>query len=192
MPSSSAFEVLGFWFSDRARALWFASDPAFDQEIRSQFGWVVVAGASGTLDRWSSVVDGALALTIILDQFPRNLHRGSPRAFEHDGRARQVAGQAIDNQLDLAAPLDRRMFFYLPFQHSESLSDQERSVELFSRWAMAHPESQRAYADDHLVYAHRHHEIIQRFGRFPHRNAVLGRSPTPAELAFLEESSSSL
>jgi uncharacterized protein (DUF924 family) len=191
VPSSSAFEVLDFWFSDRARALWFAADPALDQEIRSQFGWVVVAAANGALDHWTSVANGALALTILLDQFPRNLHRGSPRAFEHDDRARQVASAAIDGQFDLAVALDRRMFFYLPFEHSEVLADQDRSVELFTRWAAAHPPALQAYADDQLVYVHRHREIIQRFGRFPHRNAALGRASTADERAFLEEAGSS-
>jgi uncharacterized protein (DUF924 family) len=118
------------------------------------------------------------------------MYRESPRAFATDGRALEVATAAIARQLDLAVPLDRRMFFYLPFEHSESLADQDRSVELFSRWAMDHQEAQHARADD-MVCVLRHREIIQRFGRFPHRNAVLGRTSTAAELAFLEEPRSS-
>jgi len=184
----AAIEVLELWFSDRARALWFDKDPVFDDEIRQRFGPVISAAASGALDAWMADGDGALALTIVLDQFPRNIHRGSARAFEHDSRARDVADRAIQRQLDLAVPLDRRVFFYLPFQHSESLADQDRSVELFSRWAKQHP---GATADDEMIYVLRHHEIIRRFGRFPHRNAALGRGSTPAELAFLAEPLSS-
>jgi len=180
-------EVLDFWFTDRARSLWFANDPAFDEEIRQRFGSVVLAAAAGALASWISSGEGALALTILFDQFPRNMYRGSPRAFEHDGRALEVAQSAIERQLDLAASLDRRMFFYLPFEHSESLPDQERSVALFSRWALDHDAARRAYADDQMTYVLRHHDIIQRFGRFPHRNAVLGRTSTEAELAFLQE-----
>jgi uncharacterized protein (DUF924 family) len=187
MSSPSPSGVLEFWFSDRARPLWFATDPAFDHEIRQRFGPVVEDAAAGVLEHWLSSADGALALAIAFDQLPRNMYRGSPRAFEHDHRARQVAGSAIDRQLDLVVSLDRRMFFYLPFEHSEVLSDQERSVELFSRWALDHHGAGRAYADDQMRYVRRHHEIIRRFGRFPHRNAVLGRSSTPAELAFLDE-----
>src|SRR5262249_28851610 len=122
-----------------------------------------------------------------LDQFPRNLHRGTPAAFAHDARARRAAAAAIDRGFDLAAALDQRMFFYLPFQHSELLADQERSVALFTRWAADHPAAPRAQAEDQLSYAVRHHEIIQRFGRFPHRNRALDRTSTADELAFLTE-----
>jgi uncharacterized protein (DUF924 family) len=189
---ASANEVLEFWFSDRARPLWFEKDASFDADIRSRFDSVIAEAATGVLDRWLSSSDGALALTVVLDQFPRNIHRGSPRAFEYDARARAVADTAIRGGLDLAQSLERRMFCYLPFEHSELLADQERSVELFSRWAEDHGDGPlRVDADDQMTYVRRHHEIIRRFGRFPHRNAVLGRSSTPAELAFLDEPSSS-
>jgi uncharacterized protein (DUF924 family) len=191
MALSAASEVLAFWFGDRARARWFARDPAFDEDLRARFGAVVDEAASGACDHWAASGDGALALVILLDQLPRNLHRGSARAFATDAHARRVAAGAIANQLDVTAPLDRRRFFYLPFQHSESLPDQVRSVELFSRWASEHHGASRADADDEMTYVHRHHEIILRFGRFPHRNAALGRSSTAAELAFLAEPGSS-
>lgn len=191
MALPAASEVLEFWFGDRARARWFAREPAFDEEIRSRFGAIVDAAATGACDHWIASGDGALALVILLDQFPRNLHRGSARAFAHDAQARDVAASAIASELDVTAPLDRRRFFYLPFQHSEALPDQVRSVELFSRWASEHPAASRADADDEMTYVHRHHEIILRFGRFPHRNAALGRSSTAAELAFLAEPGSS-
>jgi len=189
--SRTAEGVLEFWFGERARVRWFASEPAFDDEIRSRFGAAVAAAARGDLDPWAATADGALALTIMLDQFPRNIYRGTPRAFECDDRALQVARGAIERHLDRAHPLDRRMFCYLPFQHSESLPAQQRSVELFSRWAAEHPADRRADADDQMMYALRHREIIERFGRFPHRNAVLGRTSTAAELAFLAEPHSS-
>lgn len=175
--------VLEFWFGERARTLWFATDPAFDAEIRSRFGDAVDEAASGNLDAWSSSAGGALALIIMLDQFPRNLHRGSARAFAHDARARALAAHAIASGFDRAVPLDRRRFFYLPYQHSEELADQERSVELFSRWADEHPAHDRANADDEMTYVHAHHDLIRRFGRFPHRNAALGRASTAAELS---------
>ena len=189
--SPPASEVLEFWFGEPARSRWFASQPAFDDEIRSRFGELVGAAAAGALDPWAATGEGALALTIALDQFPRNIHRGTPAAFAHDARARAVAGGAIDRGLDRAVPLEHRMFLYLPFEHSEALADQDRSVALFSRWAGEHPEPRRAWADDQMTYVVRHHEIIRRFGRFPHRNAILGRASTPAELAFLAEPNSS-
>lgn len=187
----AARDVLDFWFGDHARARWFAKDPAFDAEIRARFGAAIAAAAAGALDAWAADRDGALALTILLDQLPRNVHRGSPRAFEADGHARRIAGGAIDRGLDRAAPLDRRPFFYLPFEHGESLADQDRAVELFSRWAAEHAGAARAEADEELGHALRHREIIRRFGRFPHRNAALGRASTPEELAFLAEPGSS-
>jgi uncharacterized protein (DUF924 family) len=180
-----ATDVLAFWFGARARGLWFATDPAFDDDIRVRFGSLVDAVADEAFEPWILDGEGALAFTIVLDQFPRNLFRGSARAFAHDRRARQVAGRAIDAGFDRAAPLDRQLFFYLPFEHSESLADQERSLVLFTRWANAHQDAARAAADDELTYVRRHLETIRRFGRFPHRNAALGRTSTPDELEFL-------
>jgi uncharacterized protein (DUF924 family) len=177
--------ILDFWFGERARPLWFATDPAFDAEIRSRFATTLLEAASHNLDHWSATADGALALIIVLDQFPRNLHRGSARAFAHDAKARALAERAIAAGFDRAVPLDRRRFIYLPFQHSEDLADQERSVELFSQWADEHPVHDRAGAQEEMTYVHAHHEAIRRFGRFPYRNAALGRTSTPAELAYL-------
>ncbi len=182
--------MLGFWFAERARTLWFATDPAFDAEITARFSDAVDQAARGGLDSWRSESDGVLALIIMLDQFPRNMYRGAARAFAHDAKARELAGHAIVHGLDRAVPLDRRRFIYLPFQHSEVLADQERSVELFSRWASEHADPERAVADDEMTYVLDHHDIIRRFGRFPHRNAVLGRTSTEAELAFLAKPSS--
>jgi uncharacterized protein (DUF924 family) len=189
--SPSPADVLDFWFGDHARARWFAKDPAFDTAIRTRFATAIAAATAGELDGWAADPASALALTILLDQFPRNIHRGSPCAFEADAHARRIAAAAIDLGFDRATPLDRRMFFYLPFQHGESLADQDRSVELFSQWAAEHIGDARAAADEDLGYALHHREVIQRFGRFPHRNAALGRASTPEELAFLESPGSS-
>jgi uncharacterized protein (DUF924 family) len=180
-------DVLEFWFAERTRKLWFATDAAFDAEIRSRFGSAADDAARGALDAWAETADAALALVIALDQFPRNLHRGTAAAFAHDAQARRAAGSAIERGFDAAMALDRRTFFYLPFEHSELLADQQRSIALFTRWAAEHPEPLRAQAEDQLSYAVRHHEIIQRFGRFPHRNRVLDRTSTAEELAFLTE-----
>ncbi|HMG57591.1 MAG TPA: DUF924 family protein [Kofleriaceae bacterium] len=184
-------DVLAFWFSDQARPMWFSVRAAFDDEIRARFGALAAAAAAGELDGWAATGDGALALVIALDQFPRNLHRGTPQAFACDARAREIASGAIDRGLDLRVALERRAFVYLPFEHSELLADQDRSVALFEAWAAEHPAEQRAAADDTMSYAVRHREIIERFGRFPHRNAVLGRTSTPEEIAFLAEPRSS-
>lgn len=182
---SSPREVLEFWFGEHARSRWFAKDTAFDDEIRSRFEADTIAANAGERAAWLADADGALALAILLDQFPRNMYRGSARAFACDARAREVAARAIERGLDAAVPVERRLFFYLPFEHSESLADQDRAVELFTRWVEAHDPAQRADADDEMKYVRRHREIIERFGRFPHRNAALGRASTEEELAFL-------
>lgn len=184
-------DVLEFWFGDRARSMWWTRDDAFDAEIRQRFGGLVAEALDGGHGDWAATAGGALALVIVLDQFPRNIYRGTPRAFAGDTRARQVAGEAVQRGFDLEVPLDRRFFLYMPFEHSEQLADQERSVALFERWVEQHDEAARAEVVDHLDYARRHHEIVERFGRFPHRNAVLGRESTPEELAFLQQPGSS-
>ena len=190
---SSVNDVLHFWFGAPGTAIrgtfreaWFKKDPAFDDEIRRHFLGTTEAAARGELDRWQSDREGALALVILLDQFPRNLHRGSPKAFAADPKAREVARTAIDRGFDVQSTSCERMFFYLPFEHSENLADQERSVELFKR--LAEDDPSRA---EIVPYALRHQEIIQRFGRFPHRNAALGRESTEDEIAFLKEPMSS-
>lgn len=170
-------EVLAFWFSERVEPLWFRSDPALDVEIRDRFGALVASAAAGALDDWLETPAGALALVILLDQFPRNIYRGTPQAFAADAKARAVADRALALGHDRAVEPTWRLFFYLPFEHSEQRADQQRSLELFT-----------ALGDVKLLdYAVRHHEIIARFGRFPHRNAVLGRPSTAEERAFLTQ-----
>jgi len=175
-------EVLDFWFDPESVAKHFEKDAAFDDRIRQGFGPAHAAACAGELDHWMATPDGALALVIVLDQFSRNLFRGDARAFACDPEARRIADIAIARGDDLAMPEERRKFFYLPLEHSEDLADQERCVELMTS-RLESPVSHE--------YAEAHRRIIARFGRFPHRNAALGRESTAEELAFLQEPGSS-
>jgi uncharacterized protein (DUF924 family) len=168
-------DIAMFWIKAGPRR-WFAKDEAFDAEIRERFEALHHAAARRELDAWAQTSDGALALLLLLDQFPRNLFRGSPHAFATDPLARHFAQEAIECGFDAAVNPALRQFFYLPFEHSEVLADQERSVALCA-----------ASGDkDLLKWAGIHRDIIVRFGRFPHRNASLGRTNTPDEDAFLK------
>lgn len=171
-----ATDILDFWWT-AGPPKWFARDDAFDAEIRDRFGDLVAAARDGELDGWSGTPHGALALLLLLDQFPRNIHRGDPLAFASDARARSIAAKALEAGFDRAFPKQGRAFFYLPFEHSEEMADQERSVDLFRRHG-----DQEGY-----LYALIHLDVIRRFGRFPHRNAVLGRASSEAEEAFLAD-----
>ena len=167
-------DVLTFWRS-AGPDKWFDKDDAFDAAIREKFLATYEQAAAAKLSAWEATADGALALTVTLDQFPRNMFRGTARAFAADARARIVASRAIAREFDLDFVKNDRQFFYLPFEHSEILSDQERGLALF-----------RSTGDDDLVkWSQIHHDIIFRFGRFPHRNACLKRQTTPEEQAFL-------
>ncbi len=167
-------DVVAFWRAAGPQR-WFEKDAAFDDDIRRRFLEAHEAAAAGKLTAWEASAEGALALLILLDQFPRNIFRGQTRAFASDALARAIASRAILNGFDGAFP-DLRGFFYLPFMHSEDLADQERAVAFY-----------RAHNDaDGLKWAERHADIIRRFGRFPHRNAVLGRVSTPQEQEFLD------
>ena len=177
MTTQALEDVLSFWFDPANRERWFERDPALDAEIARRFAPLVEDAAAGRLDALAGEPRGALALCVLLDQFPRNIWRGTKRAFACNGAARRVADQAVAAGLDRGLPPEQRLFLYLPFEHSESLADQERSV------ALCH--SLHA-ADDTLAYARDHADIIHRFGRFPHRNPALGRHSSPAERAFLE------
>jgi uncharacterized protein (DUF924 family) len=178
-------ELLAFWFSDQVRPRWFAKDAAFDELMRQRFAASAAAAAAGALDGWTAEPESCLALVLLLDQMPRNIHRGSPRAFAADAKAREVAETAVTRGFDSRAPLDRRFFFYMPFEHSEAAADQRRSVALFRRWAEAHGDRSREWVAETMRYVLRHQEVIERFARFPHRNQILGRESTPAEIEFL-------
>lgn len=188
---ATAEELLAFWFAERAKKLWFERSDAFDEEIRSRFAGLAAEAARGALAPWEEAPKSALALVILLDQFPRNMHRGRAEAFACDPLARAVAGRAIDRGFDLTLPRDRRFFLYLPFEHSESVAEQDRSVALFHAWVEAAPDADKPRALEQFEYVLRHQEIIRRFGRFPHRNAALGRETTAEEAAFLNEPRSS-
>ncbi len=180
MPASSLVtvtpsDVLAFWRA-AGPGRWFRKDEAFDLEFRERFLAAHEAALRGELDEWARDAPGALALLILLDQFPRNAFRGTPRMFESDAKARSVARQALQAGLDAQVEPDLRGFCYLPFMHSEQLPDQDLSLDLAGK-----------LGDDSLRYAIIHRDIIQRFGRFPHRNAVLGRTTTPEEQRFLED-----
>jgi len=167
--------VLSFWRAAGPKR-WFAVDPAFDAEIRERFLATHEAAASGRLSAWEDTAEGSLALLIALDQFPRNMFRGAARAFSTDAQALAAARRAIARGFDRAISMPERNFFYLPFQHSENIADQERCCALCE--ATGDAEAVK-WADIHL-------DVIRRFGRFPHRNAALGRVSTPEEIAFLD------
>lgn len=169
--------VLKFWCDDLGQDHWFKADEDLDAEIEKRFGKLHMEAAGGKLRHWRDTPEGALALTILLDQFSRNLHRGSARAFAHDEKAREVAIGAINRGFDKEVARDRRLLFYLPLMHSEDLADQRRCVQLLEQDENFHA----------LKYAMEHLDIIQRFGRFPARNAALHRQNTRAEQAWLEE-----
>ncbi len=172
--SETPTTIVAFWRGLGPKG-WFEKNAAIDDEIRRRFLAIYEAAAAGKLTDWEQNAEGALALLILLDQFPRNIFRGEARAFATDPLARAVASRAILNGFDAALP-DMRGFFYLPFEHSENLADQERGIALY-----------KTVGDNEgLKWANVHADIIRQFGRFPHRNAVLGRVTTPEEQAFLD------
>jgi uncharacterized protein (DUF924 family) len=167
--------VLAFW---RAAGpdKWFKKDTAVDEDIRARFLETYDAAVAGKLSDWEQTADGALALTVVLDQFPRNMFRGDARTYAADPQARAVAERALARGFDQKMPLSDRRFFYLPFEHSEAIADQERACTLCAATGDA----------DLLKWAQLHADIVRRFGRFPHRNALLGRATTTEEQAFLD------
>lgn len=181
-------EVLAFWFGEPAeRALgrphdaWFRKDDAFDASIRARFGALLDEARAGGLAGWEADDDGALALLVVCDQFPRNLFRGDARAFALDARALALAKCVVTEGRDARLRPVERAFVYLPFEHSESLADQREAVRLFGTLR------NDPHAGGYLEWAVRHLEVIDRFGRFPHRNDALGRASTAQELAFLSQ-----
>ena len=172
---SSPSDIVSFW-RDAGYERWYGKDDAFDQELRDRFMGTWEAARDGKLSAWQDSDDGTLALLIMLDQFPRNMFRNDPRAFSTDALARTIASRAIAEGRDQRIETGLRAFIYLPFEHSEDMADQERSIELFA-----------PLGADSLKWAVLHADIIRKFGRFPHRNTVLGRTTTPEEAAFLKD-----
>ncbi|NMF85069.1 DUF924 family protein [Nodosilinea sp. P-1105] len=184
-------DILNFWFDDphrpsseygQQRQIWFKKDPTFDATIRQRFLVDYQQAAAGQLAPWQAQPRSCLALLLLLDQFPRNLFRGDPRSFATDDQALAIAHQAINQGFDQALVPVERLFIYLPLEHSESLADQNQCVALIEALHQHSPQFEAP-----LDYAYRHQQVIQRFGRFPHRNQVLGRTTTPEEAAFLKQ-----
>jgi uncharacterized protein (DUF924 family) len=176
-------EVLELWFDPANRHYWFEASPDFDELVRQRLINLYASAAEGCLDDWKDEPNGALALCILFDQVPRNIFRGSPQAFATDPQALSVARHILTLGFDQSYPTDdHRVLCYLPFEHSEDIEHQRLAVQLLS---------EKTADNLSTDYAQRHLEIIARFGRFPHRNAVLGRTSTPAELEFLKMPGSS-
>ena len=170
-----AQEILDFWFSDEVRKLWYNSTPQFDALLRERFLPLWQKASRGELDHWQENAAGCLALVIVLDQFPLNMFRSEAQSFATEAQSREVAKLAIDQSFDQALEAKQRAFLYTPFMHSETLVDQQRALELFDQPGL----------EGHLRFARHHHGIIEKFGRFPHRNQVLGRDSSAAEIEYL-------
>ncbi len=168
-------QILDFWFADGMQKQWFRAPPALDARIRARFESTWEAAARGEFSEWLQSPDGALALAIVLDQFPLNMYRGQPQAFATERQAIAISHDAIDRGHDRRLPHERVAFLYMPLMHSEEIDDQTLAVRLF----------ERAGLSSNLRFARHHRDLIRRFGRFPHRNAILGRPSTPEELAYL-------
>ena len=171
----TADQVIDFWFSNRVRSQWFSATEALDAEIRERYEQLWKMAAPGELDHWMDDPVGALALTIVLDQFPLNMFRGQPRSFATEKKAVEVARHAIGNGYDVRLEGDKLPFLFMPFMHSEDLADQETSVALYKK----------AGLENNIRFAEHHREIVRRYGRFPHRNSILGRKSSDDEIRYL-------
>ncbi len=193
-------DILDFWFgelddqgraSPNQRKLWWQKSDEFDRTIRHQFLDDYEAIVAGDVERWRSTARGALATIIVLDQFSRNMFRDTPKMYAADPLAREVCCEGLEAGFDEELAFDERVFFYMPLEHSESIADHELCEEAFTRLRDTAPESLVADAEYYLDYARQHRVIVDRFGRYPHRNAILGRASTNDELEFLKEPGSS-
>jgi len=174
-------EVISFWFNEKNKAHWFAKDAAFDEEIKKNFLNTYELAAKSACFAWRSQALGRLAEVIVLDQFPRNMFRNNPRSFAADPLALALAQEAVERGIDKQLRIEERSFLYMPYMHSEALNVHDEAVKLFAQPGLEH----------NLEYEILHKKIIERFGRYPHRNEVLGRSSTPDEITYLEKDSSS-
>ena len=189
-------DVLSFWFEDATRspdalqrrgAVWFRADPAFDRECATRFAAALEDAARGALEGWADSPRGRLALVILLDQIPRNIHRGSPAAFMHDAQAAAHCVAAIESGQDRSLHPVERVFLYMPLQHTEDLALQRLSIEQFESLASEVDDAWRDNFTENVRFAREHHDIVERFGRFPHRNRTLGRESTEEELRYLAD-----
>lgn len=176
MPAKTTPQnILDFWYSAEMQGRWFSSKPALDDEIRDKFETLWRKAAAGELEGWKETPDGCLALAIVLDQFPLNMFRGKAKSFSTEQQAVKTAKYAIGKGFDQRLPAERLAFLYMPLMHSENLADQELSVRLFAA----------AQLESNLRFAQHHRELIRKYGRFPHRNGILGRQSTPGEIEYL-------
>ncbi len=194
-----AQQVLDFWFGemdgefpveDRS-ALWWGADSAQDERVRRQFRILHLAAEAGDLDHWHDAPVGRLACILLLDQFTRMLYRASGNAFRNDGEALRIAVLGVEMRMDRRLPLGQRVFFYMPFMHSEERGIQQRSVELYEQLVRDASPEQQERVRSNLRFAEQHRDVIQRFGRYPHRNKLLGRENTPEERAYLDSGAAS-
>ena len=174
--SESPQSILEFWFSEKVQPLCFQSMPEFDAELRERFEQVWQAAEQGRLVDWAKTPEGALALVILLDQIPLNIYRGEALCFATEAKSREIATLAIERNYDAQLTEDQKAFLYMPFMHSESMTDQDTAVALYKAAGLA----------GNLKFAQHHRDIVRRFGRFPHRNKILGRQSTEAEQAYLQ------
>ena len=168
-------DIIDFWFSDQVRKLWFNSTPEFDEQLRERYLATWEQASRGELDDWKQSAEGCLALVIVLDQFPLNMFRGEPRSFATEEKSREVARHAIDRGFDRLLEVEQRAFLYMPFMHSENLADQQLASTLFDQEGL----------EGNYRFALHHRGIIEKFGRFPHRNAILGRPSSAEEIEYL-------
>ena len=168
-------KIIDFWFSDETRKLWFKSTPEFDREMTARYQDTWERACRGELDHWMQTAQGCLALVIVLDQFPLNMFRGTAQSYASEARSREVAATAIERGFDSTLPAEQRAFLYMPYMHSEALEDQVLALQLFDQPGF----------ESNFRFARHHHAIIEKYGRFPHRNAVLGRDSTEAEIEYL-------
>lgn len=204
-PQMQPQDILDFWFgpgyaseapavvAQRQAKLWWSKDEQVDADIKARFESLLEDAAANRLDDWTETPESLLALVILLDQFPRNMHRGTPHCFAFDELARQCSQLMLAMGQDQELPAIARLFAYLPLEHSEDMDDQDYAVDLIGQLAKDHQadEAQRQAFGGFADYARRHREVIRRFGRFPHRNAILGRASTAEEVEFLKQPGSS-
>jgi len=167
--------LVDFWFSDEVSRYWFNATAKFDRQLTSSYAELWQQGRSGALDDWQQTANGCLALVILLDQFPLNMFRGKPESFVTETQSREVAQIAIDQGFDVDMPGKQKAFLYMPFMHSEVLEDQAKALQLFDQPGL----------ESNFRFAKHHYAIVEEYGRFPHRNAILGRESTAAEIEYL-------
>ncbi len=184
-------DILDFWFSELRRDQWFRGGDAVDEMIRTRYADLLEAVHRGEHDDWASSPTGRLALLLVLDQFPRNIYRGTARSFSYDEKALALALEGIELRVDETLGPDQRAFFYLPLEHSESMENQDLSLERYASLVLSVPVEERDSVRFYLDYAWQHYVIIKKFGRYPHRNDILERQAKPEEIEYLKASGSS-